>query len=144
VVTVTAAAADQHGVSRVELYAGGKLVGTDVSAPYTFRWQSAPRNGVVPLDLRAYDRAGNLTLTRRYVRADNLAPAVKIAKSAKSVTARATDASGIARLELVVNGKVTSRYSGSVRKFAVPARAKNVQVRAYDKAGNVRVAGVRR
>ncbi|MCU7723313.1 S8 family serine peptidase [Actinoplanes sp. KI2] len=144
VVTVTAAAADQHGVSRVELYAGGKLIGTDVSAPYTFRWQSAPRNGVVPLDLRAYDRAGNLTQTRRYVRADNLAPAVKLAKAATSVTVRATDASGIARLELVVNGKVTSRYSGSVRKFSVPARAKNVQVRAYDKAGNVRVAGVRR
>jgi subtilisin family serine protease len=144
VVALTAAAADQHGIARVQLYAGGKLVATDVSAPYSFRWQSAPRNGVIPLDLRAYDRAGNVTQIRRYVRADNLAPAVKVTARAKSVTARATDASGVARLELVVNGKVTSRYSGSVRRFTVPARAKKVQVRAYDKAGNVRVAGVRR
>jgi thermitase len=142
VVTVTAAAADAHGVSRVQLYAGGKLVGTDTVAPYSFRWKSTTGN--VALDLRAYDRAGNLTQVRRYVRADNTAPALKVYPRATSVTARATDASGIARLDLVVNGKVTARYPGYLRWFGIPKNAKRVQVRAYDKAGNVRAATVRR
>ncbi|WP_433374560.1 S8 family serine peptidase [Actinoplanes sp. CA-142083] len=144
VVAVTAAASDQHGVQRVQLYAGGKLIGTDTSAPYAFRWNSAPTTGNVPLDLRAYDRAGNMTLVRRYVRTDNTLPALKIYPRAASVTARATDASGIARLELVVNGKVTSRYAGYLRWFGIPKKAKTVVVRAYDKAGNVRAVTVRR
>jgi len=144
VVTVSAAAADQHGIARVQLYAGGKLIATDVAAPYSFRWRSAPRNGVIALDLRAYDQAGNLTVIRRYVRADNTPPAIAVSARATSVTARATDASGIARLELLVGGKVGNRYHGSLRWFAVSARAKRVQVRAYDRAGNVRVINVRR
>ncbi|MFI5890639.1 S8 family serine peptidase [Actinoplanes sp. NPDC051513] len=144
VVTVTAAAADQHGVQRVQLYAGGKLIATDTTAPYSFRWNSASMTGNVPLDLRAYDRAGNMTLVRRYVRADNTVPAVTVYPRAASVTARATDASGIARLELVVNGKVTSRYAGYLRWFGIPKKAKTVVVRAYDRAGNVRAVTVRR
>jgi subtilisin family serine protease len=144
VVTVTAAAADQHGIKQVELYAGGRLVGTDTAAPYAFRWQSAPNTGVVALDLRAYDRAGNMTTVRRYVRADNTAPAMKVYPRARFVTARASDASGIARLELVVNGRVATRYAGYLHGFRIPARARTVQVRAYDKAGNLRAVTVRR
>ena len=144
VVTLAAAAADQHGVARVQLYAGGKLIATDTAAPYSFRWQSAPSTGAIPLELRAYDRSGNVTQIRRYVRADNTLPALAVYPRAASVTARATDASGIARLELVVNGKVVSRYAGYLRWFGIPAHAKTVQVRAYDKAGNLRVVAVRR
>ncbi|WP_250001239.1 S8 family serine peptidase [Actinoplanes sp. M2I2] len=139
-VTITAAASDQHGVSRVQLYAGGRLVATDTTAPYSFAWQSAPDTATVQLELRAYDRRGNLTVVRRSVRADNAAPAVRLAKSGRTVTARATDASGVTRLELVVDGRVTVRRAGSVSRFAVPARARSVQVRAYDRAGNLRVA----
>ncbi|MFF5291596.1 S8 family serine peptidase [Paractinoplanes globisporus] len=142
VVTVSAAAADQHGIARVQLYAGGRLVGSDAAAPYTFRWPST--TGTVALDLRAYDRAGNVTQIRRYVRADNTAPALRVYPRASSVTARATDASGIARLELVADGKVAARYNGYLRWFGIPAHARTVQVRAYDRAGNVRVATVRR
>jgi len=92
----------------------------------------------------AYDRAGNVTALRKYVRVDNDAPAVKVYPHGKYVTARATDASGIARLELVVDGKVTSRYAGYLRWFGVPKKAKTVVIRAYDKAGNVRAVTVRR
>ncbi|MBL7256979.1 S8 family serine peptidase [Paractinoplanes lichenicola] len=139
-VTITAGAADQHGVSRVQLYAGGRLIATDTTAPYSFTWQSAPRTGLVPLELRAYDRRGNLTVVRRTVRADNTAPVLRLAKSGRTVTARATDPSGLARLELIVNGKVTARSTAAVRRFVVPARARTVVVRAVDRAGNVRVA----
>jgi subtilisin family serine protease len=142
-VTVTAAAADQRGVARVQLYAGGRLTGTDTVAPYAFRWQSAPRTGTLPLELRAYDRAGNVAVVRRYVRADNTVPAVRVVKRGRYVTARATDASGVARLELLVNGRVAARYAGYLRQFRVPTGARTVQVRAYDRAGNVRVAAAR-
>jgi subtilisin family serine protease len=67
-VTITAAAVDQHGLAGVRLYAGGRLVAIDTTAPYRFRWQSAPRNAAVPLELRAYDRSGNVAVVRRYVR----------------------------------------------------------------------------
>ena len=143
VVTVAAAAADQHGVTLVQLYAGGRLVGTDTAAPYSFRWPS-PRTGNVALELRAYDQAGNVTTVRRSVRSDNTAPTVKIYPRARFVTVRASDASGIARLELVVNGRVAARYAGYLHGFGIPARARTVQVRAYDRAGNLRAVTVRR
>ena len=138
-VVITAAAADQHGVGRVQLYAGGRLVATDTTAPYVFGWQTAPYSTAVPLELRAYDRAGNLTAVRRTVRADNTAPVLRVAGTRRRVTARATDLGGIARLELVVNGRVVARHAGHLHRFTVPARARTVLVRAYDRAGNVRV-----
>ena len=67
VVTVSAAAADQHGIARVQLYAAGRLVGTDTTAPYSLSWR-ATGSGLVPLQLRAYDRAGNVARTARGVR----------------------------------------------------------------------------
>jgi thermitase len=69
--TITAAAADQHGVQKVDLYVAGRLVATDTTAPYTLSWRSAPLSKAVPLDLRAVDRAGNVTTVRRWVRAVN-------------------------------------------------------------------------
>jgi thermitase len=142
-VTVTAAAADQRGVARVQLYAAGKLIGTDTAAPYAFRLQTAPRTGVLSLELRAYDRAGNVSVLRRAVRADNTPPAVRVFPHGRLVTARATDASGVARLELLVNGRVTVRFAGYLRQFTVPATARTVLVRAVDKAGNFRVVAAR-
>ncbi|GIE96029.1 S8 family serine peptidase [Paractinoplanes rishiriensis] len=139
VVTVTASAADQRGVSKVQLYAGSRLIGTDTVPPYAFRWQTAPRTGTMSLELRAVDRAGNVAATRRTVRVDNTAPAIKIAKRGRHVTARATDSSGIAKLELLVNGKVVARHAGYLRQFRVPRTNRSVQVRGYDKAGNWRV-----
>nr|WP_296065537.1 S8 family serine peptidase [uncultured Actinoplanes sp.] len=139
-VTITAAAADQHGIAKVQLFVAGRLIATDTSAPYAMPWQTAGLSAAVPVEVRAYDRAGNTTSVRRYVRADNTAPVVRVAGNRKAVTARAADASGITRLELVVNGKVAVRHTGYLRRFAVPAGARTVQVRAYDRAGNVRTA----
>jgi subtilisin family serine protease len=143
-VTLTAAAADQHGVSHLQMYASGRLIADDRVAPYSAQWQSSPTNGPVPVEVRAYDRAGNVTITRRVLRVDNTAPALTLYPNGRNVTARATDASGVARLELVVNGKVSARFAGYLRQFRVPAGARTVQVRAIDRAGNARVATARR
>ncbi|NMO57032.1 S8 family serine peptidase [Actinoplanes sp. TBRC 11911] len=67
-VTITAAAADQHGVAKVQLYAAGKLVSTDTTSPYALTWQTPGKSSTVRLELRAYDRAGNVTAVRRDVR----------------------------------------------------------------------------
>ncbi|MEU4239394.1 S8 family serine peptidase [Actinoplanes sp. NPDC026619] len=143
-VTVGAAAADQHGVARVEVYAGGRLIADDRVAPYSVAWQSAPRNGLVPLEFRAYDRAGNVTVVRRTLRVDNAAPAVKVYRNGRNVTARATDASGVARLELLINGKIIARYAGYLHQFRVPAGARTIGIRAVDKAGNARLVAAAR
>ena len=54
---------------------------------------------------------------------------------------RASDAGGIARVELIVNGKVVSRDTKSGYLLSVNTRKQKktmkVRVRAYDKAGNV-------
>jgi poly(hydroxyalkanoate) depolymerase family esterase len=60
-VTITASASDNVGVSRVEFFVDGALVGTDTSSPYSFAWNSASvANGGHALMARAYDAAGNV------------------------------------------------------------------------------------
>jgi subtilisin family serine protease len=60
-VTVQASASDNVGVSRVELYVDGSLVGTDTTSPYSFSWDTTTvGNGSHNLQTRAYDAAGNV------------------------------------------------------------------------------------
>ena len=60
-VAVNATAADNVGVSKVELLDDQGLVGTDLSAPYSFSWDSARAGEGVnaTLTLVAYDSQGN-------------------------------------------------------------------------------------
>ncbi|KFE67540.1 Flagellar hook-length control protein FliK [Hyalangium minutum] len=60
-VTITASASDAVGVSRVEFFVDGALVGTDTASPYSFAWNSASvANGSHALMAKAYDAAGNV------------------------------------------------------------------------------------
>jgi poly(hydroxyalkanoate) depolymerase family esterase len=60
-VTITASASDDVGVSRVEFFVDGALVGSDTSSPYSFAWNStAAANGSHALMAKAYDAAGNV------------------------------------------------------------------------------------
>jgi thermitase len=70
-VLVTATAADDVSVGRVQLLVDGKAVATDTTAPYSFSWRSSLRGAVQTLTLRAYDRAGNSTSATRRVTVDN-------------------------------------------------------------------------
>jgi len=59
-ITVSANASDNVGVSRVELFVDGSLVGTDTSSPYSFSWNTTSvSDGSHGLQTRAYDAAGN-------------------------------------------------------------------------------------
>ncbi|MDD2272909.1 MAG: Ig-like domain-containing protein [Desulfuromonadaceae bacterium] len=60
-VTITAAATDSVGVSKVQFYVNGVLKVTDTAAPYTFIWDTATvANGTYTLTAKAYDSAGNI------------------------------------------------------------------------------------
>lgn len=59
-VSVSVAAADNVGVSKVELYVNGTLSGTSTASPYSFTWDTtALADGTATLTSVAYDAAGN-------------------------------------------------------------------------------------
>lgn len=60
VLAVTASATDDTGVTKVEAYFDGKLIGTDVSAPYSWSHNVSKRTklGTHTLSVRAYDVTG--------------------------------------------------------------------------------------
>jgi archaellum component FlaF (FlaF/FlaG flagellin family) len=133
----------------VSLYVDGKYIGRDATAPYAVKYNSGKRNGTVKAQWRVYDRAGNSAVYNRSLIADNAAPKVKITSGPKNgakvkgtvtVKASASDASGINRVELLINGKVvakdtTSGYSFKIKVSKYGKKIK-VQLRAVDKVGN--------
>ncbi|HWS31708.1 MAG TPA: Ig-like domain-containing protein [Actinoplanes sp.] len=113
-------------------------------------------DGRYTLGWQATDAAGNTGVVKRALIVDNRVPTVSITKAPKSgtkvakkftVTAKAADTYGIARVQLLVNGKVvatdrTAGYSFTVnpKKYG---KKFTVRVRAYDKAGNLRYSAAR-
>jgi hypothetical protein len=113
-------------------------------------------DGRYTLGWRAIDAAGNATVVRRSLIVDNKAPTVSIAKAPKNkakvkkkftVTAKASDTYGIARVQLLVNGKVVTTDTKAGYSFTVNPKKYGkkftVRVRAYDKAGNVKYSSTR-
>jgi hypothetical protein len=141
---------DGAGVAKAELWANGKYIGVDKAAPFSGKVKTGSLNGRVELAWMLTDKVGNTRTYRRTVIADNEAPAVKITKAPRNkakvkgtvkVHVTASDASGVARVELIVNGKVVSTdvKSGYVLSVNTKKQKKTmkVRVRAYDKLGNV-------
>ncbi|HET9516296.1 MAG TPA: Ig-like domain-containing protein, partial [Actinoplanes sp.] len=157
--TVTVGAtgvADTWGVAYAALYADGKLVGKDTTAPYAVKYNSAKRNGTVKLEWRVFDKAGNSAVHRLSLIADNTAPKISITSGPKNkakvkgtvkLKVSATDYYGVNRVELLINGSTvatdeTSPYAFSIKVADYPKKMK-VQVRAYDSVGNVKYAPTR-
>ena len=58
-VNVSVAASDDVGVARVKLFLGGKLLGTDRTAPYNFSFNTKGlARGTYTLTAKAFDAAG--------------------------------------------------------------------------------------
>ncbi len=61
---VSASASDNVGVTKVEFYLDGALQTTDTAAPYDWSWNTtASANGSHSLTSKAYDAAGNTTMS---------------------------------------------------------------------------------
>ncbi|MEV6306039.1 S8 family serine peptidase [Actinoplanes sp. NPDC051861] len=158
-ITVTAdrvTDAGGSGLAYAQLYADGKYVGTDYSAPYAVRYNSGTLNKTVSLQWRVFDRAGNMGSIYRNAVADNLAPTLTWTSGPKNgakvkgtVTVKATakDASGVYRVDLWINGKLvqwdwTSGYAFSI-KTSKYGKTLKVQLRAQDRVGNIRYLSTR-
>jgi hypothetical protein len=60
-VTITAAASDNVGVTKVEIYVDGALRTTDTTSPYTWSWNTTTfANSSHTITAKAYDAAGNI------------------------------------------------------------------------------------
>jgi hypothetical protein len=138
-------AVDTSGVTRAQL-AGASA---DFSAPYSSRI-AAGRDGKHTLTWTVQDQLGNTTVARRTVTVDNTKPRFTSVKAPKdkarvtttvTVTASASDSNGVARVQLLVNGKVVATDITAAYKFKVNTKKYGkklkIQLRAYDKAGNV-------
>jgi hypothetical protein len=162
VVTLSAAATDASGIARVEFFVDGALVATEVNAPYELPFDTSPYAGTtITLVARAFDNAGNSadSASRQVtVQAaqDTTPPAVAMTSPADGATvsgvvtlaADATDASGIAQVELLVNGAVvgtdtTSPYAVSWNSSAAAGSTVTLAARAVDGAGNVATSPTR-
>nr|BFE77367.1 hypothetical protein GCM10020092_106680 [Actinoplanes digitatis] len=149
-------AADPASIAKAELWANDKFVGQDTAAPYSLKVSTGTFSGNVKLIWRLTDKLGNTRYHTRTVIADNKAPTVSITKAPKNkakvtgtvkVYVKASDASGIARVELIVNGKVVAKDTKSAYVLSVNSKKQpktmKVTVRAYDKLGNLKYTGTR-
>jgi hypothetical protein len=154
-ITVQISASDNIGVSSVSLSIDGISVGTDAASPYSFAWDTrVVPNGSYTLLATAMDAAGNtssasLTVTVSNSLNDLSPPSVDITSPGNgskvstnvSVYVNASDNVGVAKVELYVDGTLTS--SSSTAPFTTKwnsrkarAGAHNLACKAYDSAGN--------
>ena len=154
-VPVDVSAQDNVGVVKVDLYASGRLVGSDVSAPYKFSWDSSTAsNGDAAIVAYAYDAAGNqaqyqVTVTVGNTSSDTAAPTVTITSPSSgsnvsgtvSIAATARDAGGVSQMQVLVDGALRCAAGGAsiscswnTRKSS--AGAHTISVRATDNSGN--------
>ena len=102
------------------------------------------------------DKAGKVTTVRRAITVDNTLPSVKYRQAPKNkakltkkfkITASAGDRFGVARVQLLVNGKVVATDTQAAYSFTVNpknyGKKFTVQIRAYDKAGNIQYTAKR-
>jgi Big-like domain-containing protein len=144
---------DPSGVAYAQLSANGVYVGADYAYPYGLAVKSGTRSGTVTLIWKLTDKLGNQRSYTRYVVADNTAPTVSISSAPKNkakvkgtakVYVSASDWSGIARVQLLVNGTVVATDSAAPYVFSVKVtKTMKIQVRAYDRVGNVRYTTAR-
>lgn len=156
--TISVQASDDVGVSQVEFYIDGELVGTDPSQPYTYDWDITgyPNNSVHTLFARAYDAAGNAgntaVITVTVINVDDTPPVVTIlyptsgsqftAGDTVSVVADVQDNVGVERVEFYIDGELKSTVTAAPYQFAWDTsaygdgRSHSIYVKGYDAAGN--------
>ncbi|BBH66089.1 hypothetical protein ACTI_27740 [Actinoplanes sp. OR16] len=145
------------GIRNVDLYVNGKWHSWDYVSPFAPKLNTAGKNGALKVQLRITDKAGNVGWSpATSVVADNTPPKVTITKAPKNkakvsgtvtVKVKATDKYKVAKVQLLVNGKVVATdtkaaYSLSF-KVSKQKKTMKVVVRAYDKAGNVKKLATR-
>jgi hypothetical protein len=154
-VTVSATASDNVGVAGVAFYCDGNvLLGSDATSPYSIAWDTTTTTaGSHALTAVSTDRAGNATTSasRSITVKDVTAPAVTIsspanhgqvtAGSTTSITAAATDLTGVSKVQFLVNGASTCTVTAApyVCSWKVPSgtgKTYSLVAKAFDAANN--------
>jgi hypothetical protein len=105
---VQGTATDNVGVTKIEMYVDGVLVGNVATSPYSFYWNSGTvTNGIHTLKLKAYDAAGNSGSSTVSVTTNNMF--VHTAAAAPKVTIKSlTNGSRVAGNTKIVISAFTS------------------------------------
>lgn len=155
-ISFSATASDNVGVSRVEFYVDGVLVGTDSSSPYSATLDSTTlSNGSHALVAKAYDAAGNVGTSSSTSFSvsnssggggDTTPPTVSASESGSSgsitFNATASDNVGVSRVDFYVDGALegsdsSSPYSATLDSTTLANGSHALVAKAYDAAGNV-------
>jgi subtilisin family serine protease len=153
-INITATAADNVGVVRVEFYRDGVLLDTDLTSPYAVSWDSQTiTDGSYSFTAKAYDAAGNLgTSAAVTLITDNTGPVAIITApangavvrgSAVSITATAVDGAGVQKVEfyrdsdVLIGTDTTSPYSLTWDTTALSSGAHTLNAVATDLLGNI-------
>ncbi|HYV45080.1 MAG TPA: Ig-like domain-containing protein [Myxococcaceae bacterium] len=153
VVPIRATATDPHGVTQVEFDAGA-FISVDTAGPFEALWDTTSgADGMTWVYAGATDSLGNVSWTNRWVWVDNTPPAVAITspaagstvRSRVTITANASDANGVTRVEIydgttLLATDTSAPYSYAWQLSKVPTGAHTLTARAYDPAGNVAVS----
>ncbi len=153
-VSVAASATDNVGVTKVEFYLNGTLMGSDTSAPYVYSLNAASlAPGTYTLMAKAYDVAGNIGTSGNVsvtVASDTIAPTVSltapvnnaILSGTTTITANASDNVGVTKVEFYGNGVLlyatnVAPFSYSWNTTSVANGSYTLSAKAYDNVGNV-------
>ncbi len=155
-VTLSAAASDNIGVTKVSFYLDTYLIKTITAPPYTYEWSPLSGNTPGPRTIvaSAYDAAGNVgttTIPITLVDADTTPPTVSITAPAGgssvavgtpvAIAATAVDNVAVAKVEFYVDGALKSTATAAPYGYTWPttglaAGAHSLAAKAYDAAGN--------
>jgi subtilisin family serine protease len=149
-VSLSTAATDNRGVTRVEYYLDDALAGTATRRPFTYAWKTAGLDGSHTLVARAYDDAGNVSTWSGHLLVDNQSPAVSITEPAAgsafpgrtvTVAADASDNDRVSRVEFFVDGRQSAALTAGPFRWdwntaGVRSGNHTLKAVAYDVAGN--------
>jgi len=143
---LAATASDAEGIDRVEFVVGGRTIGFDRDAPYSYDWDTTTSSdGPVAVKARAVDRTGTTAVAAaRTVTVDNTAPWVTIDDGpyaygtvATAVARFAFHAEPGARFECSLDGSAFSACTSPADYFGVAPGFHRWAVHAVDRFGAV-------
>jgi chitinase len=152
-VNVNVAASSTAGITKVEFYVDGVLNGSMSSGPYSFPWNTDGFSGSHSLISKAYDAAGGQATSAPHIvtvaSTDTTPPSVQVTSTGYdgkflTVAVAATDAGGVSRVELYIDGTLKETDSSAPYTFRFNTRpwsgSHTVQAKGYDSAGNSSVS----